>query len=161
MLPVEALKSIPGLGKAESGQISTAYTVAMGLLGESVATADDFVEAARGKLFDPEDEGSARAIAGAICDLRGDIKVVLASAELAGSVLPSFMSLDTSLDVRMKFADGKLLTAAPVVVAYLDTDANGEEIWFQMTKGDIEGLVKQFNVILSDIKAAEALIPKT
>jgi len=150
--------NISDLSESEVTQISTVYSVVMGLLNESDASVDDFAVAGRGKIFDLEDEASARAIARDLCDVRGELETSLQTRKISGAVLPSFVELETVLDVRLKFDKGILEAYAPVIVAYLNTDARQHRMWFQMTKGDVESLIRQLSDTLLEIEAAETLM---
>jgi hypothetical protein len=116
------LRPIAKLSERESEQLAYAYSLIIGLLLESTATTDDFVNAAKGVLFAPEQEATARSIADSICASRREIKATVDRAQLAGEVLPSLYSFDLAVDVRVRISNGELKTFVPVAILHLDTD---------------------------------------
>jgi hypothetical protein len=153
-----SLRSVVPLSVKEAEQVASTYTIVIGLLSESTATPDDFVEAARGRLFRPENEATARMIAEFICASRMELDLAVERAQIAGQILPSFATLDFAVDVRLRIANGRVKTAVPIFVVHIDTDTE-DHLWFQMTQGDVQELIKKLTKALEDVEAAQAFLP--
>jgi hypothetical protein len=71
------------------------------------------------------------------------------------AVLPSFRSLETTVDVRLRFEDDAIVLAVPVVVAMLRTDSVQQRLWFQLSKVQVESLIKELQSALKQMEKAE------
>ncbi|HEY8333603.1 MAG TPA: hypothetical protein VIQ05_07390 [Tardiphaga sp.] len=156
-LDSSALGEVTKLPERESEQIASVYSLVIGLLSESAANPSEFVEAAKGVLFFPEQAAVAKSIAAAVCASRDEIKKTVARTQLAGEVLPSLYTFDLAVDLRIRVVDGKVVTSAPVAVVHIDTDAEDHEIWVQLGRGDIESMIRTLSKALEDMKIAETL----
>jgi hypothetical protein len=154
-----SLRSIVALSTKAAEQVASTYTVAIGLLSETTATPEDFVNAAKGTLFRPENESTARTVAEFICASRAELDLAVERAQIAGQILPSFASLDLAVDVRLRITNGVIKTAVPLFVVHIDTDTD-EHLWFQMTQGDVRELIKKLTRALEDVDVAETFLPK-
>jgi len=149
--------TITGLTSSDADQAAAVYSLIIGLLAESNASPAEFVEASKGFIFDPEHEQTVLAIATAICSHRDQIAATIKLARLSGAVLPSFAQLEIAIDVRLSIVGGSVETAVPVAVVHLDTDADHQEAWFQMTIADVEKVTEKFTKALGDLKVAQAV----
>ena len=77
---------------------------------------------------------------------------------LVNAVLPSFDGFESVLDVRIGEGEQKGV-AVPVAIAFLDTDARDEQLWFQLTKEDVQELI-ELNALLKRFEAADELVAK-
>jgi hypothetical protein len=148
-----------GLGERDAEQLASALSLVIGLISESSATPDEFVVAGRGRLFDAADEPVAKSIAISICDRRTEISEVVERAQLVASVLPSLAAFDIAVDLRLRFVDGTLRSSVPACVVRISTDTNSQEIWLQMSRGDLQDLIAKLTTALGDMDAAAALLP--
>jgi hypothetical protein len=153
-----AVRPIAKVSERESEQLAFAYSLLIGLLLETNATADDVVNAGKGRLFEPAQEVTGKSIVDAIYASREEIKATVDRAQLAGEVLPSLYSLDIAVDMRIRVSEGELKTFVPVAVVHLDTDITGLEVWFQLSRGEVEEMVHKLSRCLEDMKLAETLI---
>lgn len=152
------LRSLTGLPANESEQLMSAYSLIVGLLAESSATPDDFIRAARNIIFSEGDDDSIRAIVAQICDDRAVIAAALQRAQIAGAVLPSFRRMEISIDIRVRFSEGRADAHIPVAIMRIDTDADNQQLWFQMTEGDIEDAIEKLQGALEQIRISDSLI---
>lgn len=150
-----ALASVTGLSDRDSEQLASAYSLVIGLLADSSATPDEFVDAGKGKLFKDEHVEVAREVAAAICGARGEISSSIEKTQLAGQVLPSLSEFEATVDIRLKIVDGQVKLSVPVAVVHIDTDAGGQEIWIQLTRGDIDEVIKKLSECLDHMVIAE------
>lgn len=151
------LRPIAKVSEREAEQLAATYSVTIGLLSESGASPEDLVSAAKGALFAPEQEATAKSIAEAICASREEIKAGIERALLANGVLPSLRDFEIAVDARVEVVDGKLKTLVPIAIAHVDTDAAHVELWVQLSKGDVEDIIKKLSQCLEDMKLAETL----
>jgi hypothetical protein len=152
------LRQITGLPTKVAEQVASVYSLVIGLLTETTATPEEFLEAAANKVFVEPDRAAAKSIATAVCDARAEILSTVLRTQLAGEVLPSLYTFDVAVDVRVRVEDGSVVTSVPVAVLHIDTDAENHEIWLQLTKGDIDNLIRTLTTTLSDMQVAEDLV---
>jgi hypothetical protein len=76
---------------------------------------------------------------------------------LSNATLPSFRKLDISVDLRIDFQkDGSPVTL-PIAIAYLDTDAAHQKLWFQMTESQVSELIEQLEKVRENLKRAASM----
>ncbi|WP_158812509.1 hypothetical protein [Methylocapsa sp. S129] len=153
-----ALRGITKLSERDNEQLASVYSVIIGLLSESSATPDDFVAAAKGILFTPPHEDIAKSIADSICSAQSEIADMVGRAQLAGEVLPSLAAFDIVVDVRIRVIDGEIKTSIPVAILHVDTDAADQELWVQLSRGDIEETIRKLSKCVADMQLAETLV---
>lgn len=120
--------------------------------------AQEFLAAGRAaRAFDDSVSEALHPLAELVEAERDKVKDGLKRANLAGQVLPSLTLFDVAVDLRLKFDDGKVVGAVPVLVAYLDTDAEGQRVWVQLTQVDAERLIEQLQRGLTSLKAAQRM----
>lgn len=147
------LKARTGLDENDAGSVISLFTLAIGLISETGASADDFIEAAKGIILDPPYEAVGMEVASLICAKRDQIKRTLAKAQLGHSVLPSLTGFQIAIDVRMRLENGAIVTKVPVAILHIDTDAVSQELWVQLSQADIEELLTKLRTAESDLAA--------
>jgi hypothetical protein len=151
-----SIRPLTTLSEQEADQVASVFSVVIGLLSESEATPDEFVSATKGKLFNPEQESTAKSVAVSICAARQEISSALARAQLAGQILPSLEGFYVAVDMRVRVVDGELKAAVPVAVVSIDTDT-ADNYFLQLTKGEVEDTIKKLSQALEDMKFIETL----
>jgi hypothetical protein len=141
----------------DAERLASAYSIIIGLLSESEASAEQFAEAARNKLFNEEDELTAFTIATLACEHRDELKAGIERAQLAGAVLPSLIRFELEVDFRVRVSEGTIKTGVPIAVVHIDTDATAQEMWLQLSRGDVEDMIKKLNDTLESMNVAETL----
>jgi len=154
-----ALRSISELSQRDAEKVASTYLLVVGLLTDSAATPEDFALVARGKLFREENERAALSLAQSICSQRDEISRAVQRAQLGGAVLPSLRKFEIATDVRLKISDGAVKNGVPVIVAHIDTDADRQELWVQLSQRDVEEIIRKMNECLKDMAIAESVIP--
>jgi len=76
-------------------------------------------------------------------------------AAVSSRVLPSLVDFELSVDIRVDFEKEQIALAVPIIVAHLDTDAAHEELWFQMSKTQVERLSEDLRKVLGRLDQAE------
>jgi hypothetical protein len=152
-----ALAARLGRSASEVGDALSALTIAIIGMSSAERTAtqltDELVEA---ELFDgPQD--AAVALAERIVQDRPAVQTSLKRGETARAVLPSLVDVETTVDIRLAFDKERVVDAIPVVVVHIDTDAVHEELWFQMTKLQVEHLITDLQHVLKLVAEAERI----
>jgi hypothetical protein len=125
------------------------------LLAEG-GTADEFLAASvQTELMRPEMQPKIRPFLDNIVADRAVVKKALRRASMSSQVLPFLSDFEVVVDLRMAYEDSAVLDAVPVAVFHIDTDANGQEIWFQASKGQLERLKIDIDGTLKKMEAAE------
>jgi len=83
------------------------------------------------------------------------IKGDLETARLASALLPSLLSFDTTVDVRVRVRQNQVAMSVPVLIVHLDTDASDQEIWFQLSKRQVQKMIDEFTMALNQMEVAE------
>jgi hypothetical protein len=86
---------------------------------------------------------------------RSSVSSALRRASLATRLLPSLTDLSCVVDIRIGFDNDEIALAVPVVLMHIDTDSNNQEIWFQMSKGQLKTAIEDLTKILLRVEAAE------
>ena len=139
-------------------RLTAALSFAVGLLTDTDVSAAEFVDVARGKHFDPVDEGSTLAIATAIVTQRQGLNESIGRKRLAISVLPYLTEFEVTVDVRFRFEDNKPTESVSIAIVHIDTDSTTQEIWFQLTRADIESIQQKLTRALEQMAVSEALV---
>lgn len=139
----------------------TAATVTLLAFSQSDIIVDDFIEEAiSAKLITEDARESVRTLAKRVEADRGAMKAVLQRSKIARELLPSLTDFETTIDVRLGFEKGRINATVPVVLAHIDTDSQNEEIWFQMTKAQVEKTIADLQDLLRRLEEAEKLAPR-
>lgn len=93
-----------------------------------------------------------------VTDHVDSFKDVLDRARLATRTLPTFVSLSTTIDARLRFEDEKVQVVVPVAVLWLDTDKENEEVVFQATAEGVEQMIEQLQDVQRQLQATEEWI---
>lgn len=135
-----------------------------------VALTGSFVEAddsdllnklAAHKLVLERDFGVVREWLYAVREKSGGFRDAFERDSLANKVLPSLQGFDVVVDVRLSFSkDEGMPGAVPVAIAMLDTDADGQTIWFQMSKTQLQRLQAKLHTVAKQFEVAEKLAAK-
>jgi hypothetical protein len=139
-------------------QLSNAATAISGIINltpDGEFGTAEVLDAARGKLFDASAEAVVAPFVERVLGETRDWRARLAQRQLAVQTLPAFLALELSVDLRFKFKDDKIEDAAPVLVVHLDTDADGGEVWFQATRGDVRLMIERLIKAAHELELAE------
>jgi hypothetical protein len=128
--PVDELVKTLGLTPSEIGSVVSACMVVVPMFGEG-ARPEEFLDAAtKAKLIDPALAPRLKPFVDVVAAHTADIAAVIKRVALTDQVLPSFMTVDVAVDVRLGFAEGRVDVVAPVALIHIDTDGENQELWF-------------------------------
>lgn len=156
----EPFEKIFGTSKRDSGTLVSAISVVVGLLTQTRVSADDFVRAAVGKLFEEKDAPAAARIARIVNEDRDRLDKTIERRYLAAQTLPSLNSFDVSVDLRLQFDGSEVREGVPVAVVYIATDGN-PELWLQLTQADVALIVEKLGSISQQMNSAAELFSRS
>ncbi|MGD0222462.1 MAG: hypothetical protein ABSF71_08990 [Terriglobia bacterium] len=154
------LASVLNISEQETTALLGAASVLVGTITQRQEPPEAVVKAAaEAQFLEPADVPAAVALAQVILRERDAVAVIVERARIGVEVLPSFEDLAATTDVRLGFKEGHVSLAVPVVVAHLSTDSS-KGLWLQLTRGQIERLIKQLEDAKRNLEAAEQWIEK-
>jgi hypothetical protein len=155
-------KEIPGLDRSgDAGRAVTALSVEFALLTQNAVSSAEFVQAGTGKIFDSNSEATASSIANIVIARRATLTRAMERSRLANLVLPSLVRLEVTVDLRIRFQDGRAQDSVPVALVYIDTDSDNNEMWFQMSRADVDTMIEKLQSTATDMDLAEGLLRHT
>lgn len=147
------------LSKGDARDLSIAISTIIGMLSENSPTADEVMRAAvNANILDAGQTEAVRPFLGLILGRKTTIDDAMDRGNLSGGVLPSLTRFEGTIDARIGFEKNKPKIAVPVAVIHFDTDAENQEIWFQIGKIQLDGLIKNLQELATQLDAAEALL---
>jgi hypothetical protein len=87
---------------------------------------------------------------------RPQIRRSMRRASLPAQVFPYFSDIDIVVDLRLAFEADTILDSVPVALVAIDTDTDGERIWFQASKQQMRELQEEIDKALKQMDAVEA-----
>jgi hypothetical protein len=139
------------------GDVLAAVSIPVGATMDISVKEDEFLEFARGKLFDDSDAEVAREVTETVMRQKEQIRGALDESALANAVLPSFRSIAAEVDLRLKFDDdGGVAANVPIAVLVLDTDTQ-DPLSFQATRNDVARMIDKLEKIATNMDRAATL----
>lgn len=162
-LPETELRSLLANVGVEDAKAALA---AGSFLAVGISSTDEGVEqvitgAVNAKIFAETDAPGVRRFAALVARNRDEFQRGLERQRLAKSVLPSLTMFETLVDLRPSFVQNGFEFAIPVVLVHIDTDAPGQEVWFQASKGQLENIVRELHEALHRVVEAEKWVSKS
>lgn len=149
----KSLVSEMGLSQEHARQVRLAVAMMVGSLRESSVSSEEFVTAGlKHSAFNEADRSGIRNFAELIICVRHELKEENELVQLQNDVLPTLTEFDLTLDARVRISEGAVTRGAPVVIAYVDTDAEGQLVWFQMDEERVRELRDKFTSTLDKIE---------
>jgi hypothetical protein len=150
--------AITHLTPSDAGRLATALSIVIALLTENVASTAEFIQAARGHLFEPSSELAAHTVADLIISQRAEVTASMARKRLANVVLPSLTYFDVTVDVRLQFVNDKVDEYVPVAMMSIDTDGENNRLWCQLTLADVEMIVQRLQDAARQMALADTIM---
>jgi hypothetical protein len=153
--PLEDLEKHLALSKYDVSSLFAASMLVVPLLSEGV-NADEFAAAAtKADLIPLELLPKIKPFIDTVVSERPQIGRAMRRATLPAEVLPFVTDVEIAVDVRLAFEGETVREVAPVAMVHIDTDATGEEIWFQASKRQMERLKGDIDRAIKRMEAAE------
>jgi len=146
-----------GLGRTQMGAlVAAASLMAVAMSPPRQISAQTFVDAAiEANVLDRKDSDAALRLGKLVEAQRPAMRRALDRARMLAEVLPVLTNVDWTVDLRFGFAKDKIDAAIPIAMVFLDTDRQGQEICFQITKPHLERLIQELGRALSRIRLVE------
>jgi hypothetical protein len=155
-IELEPIRGSLSLESSDASALVSACRILMGILSFRGESPSEVIHAAvEAKILDTKNEARISAFAEMAARDRPGLKQSLIASSLQHQVLPSLAQFEVRIDLRLQFAGGKISAAAPVAVAWLDTDSMDTELWFQMTRPQIVALEAKLQRAREEIDLAE------
>jgi hypothetical protein len=152
----DEVASTLGVEPEDATALMTAVSFATFSLTSRGDKAEDFVKAlTTAKIVTETQQPQALRVAQAIVNNRLALKEALQRSRVAAAVLPSLIQFETTIDLRLGFEKNQVGFAVPVVVMHVDTDAQGEELWLQVNKKQLENLIRDLEEARRRLDQAE------
>ena len=151
---------IPTLTRRDAGRLATALSISLALLTQNLVSAGEFVQAARGSIFEPASEAAAHAIAELVISQRERLAKAMARNRLANVVLPSLSDFSVTVDLRLQFTNDKVDTFVPVAIVNMDTDGENNRLWCQLSRADIDMILETLQNAANQMDLAEKMMAK-
>lgn len=141
-----------GLREKHADRVRIAVVMMVGSLRESPVTAEEFIEAGlNNTAFTQAEIYGLKRFAQMIIAVRAELKRESDLVQLQDVVLPTLMEFELTLDARVQILDGVVANAIPVVIAFVDTDAEDQLVWFQMNEQRVRELRDKLTTKLHEI----------
>jgi hypothetical protein len=145
-----------GVKEDEVGPLLAAVSVVGLSLSQTEETADNFVAAAlKAKVINDAEKATLLAFAQGIVKDRIHLAAVLGRSQVVSEVLPTLTDFETTIDVRPVFEKGQIVGSVPIILVHMDTDASDMELWFQISKNDLQHVLESLSDSLRRVEQAE------
>jgi hypothetical protein len=145
-----------GLKPDEAGNVVGAVGMLMAMFTSSDEGVEDFVNAATTfRLIDESQREPLKRFGQLVTQEHEAIKSTLSRSSIGEEVLPSLVDFQISIDLRLKFEKDKVAETSPVAIIHLDTDAENQLIWFQLSRKQLKRLTIDLQKALNRLDQAE------
>lgn len=153
----ELAKEYLTVSNVQAGNAVTAFSVLIGLLSDRDDPIESVIIAGSGKLFEAGDSDQVAFVANAIRQRGKSLERNIRRHSLSAETLPSLVSFELSVDLRLGFSEEKLVESVPVAVVHISTDTE-PEIWLQLSRGDIDTIITKLQKTSKQMEVAETLL---
>ncbi len=154
--PLDDLEKSLKLSKGDLSSLFAAAMLTVPILGEG-GNAEEFVSSAvKSGLIKETLVPKIQPFIDTIVSQKAVIGRAIRRASLPSQVFPSFSSIEVAVDLRIGFEDQKVVDAVPVAIVHIDTDTNGDEMWFQCSKHEMLQLKSEIEDAVKRMEAAES-----
>lgn len=158
-LEIEAIVSELDIEGDEIHHLVNSSRLLLGILAFRTESVEEIISSAlEANILSEENKDDIMAFGNAAAGNRMGLKQTLSLASLQHALLPSLTELEVRVDFRFGFEGDKVNRIAPVVLVHLDTDAINQEVWFQLTPSQVEGVIARLEQALNQLNAAGALL---
>ena len=152
----EELEKSLSLSKDDLSGLVAAAMIAVPLLAER-GTAEEFTSAAvKVGLLPAELTQEIVPFAQSVISERSGLGRTIRRTAMSSQVLPYLAEVEIVVDLRIDFENQEVHEAVPLAMFHIDTDANGQEIWFQASKPQLERLRSDIEAAIKRMENAEA-----
>lgn len=139
--------------------ISAATFFGAMLASHPEASSEQFVASLiENKLLVEADRLMALKFSEVVARARVELTEEFDKSSLRNTLLPSLRKFDTVVDIRLSPTDVTPVLAVPVVLLMVDTDAERETLWCQLSKNELKAVIAKLSKTLERVEAAESWI---
>ena len=143
----------------EAVGLVTTSSITAATLSTREDTVDQFVDAqSKAQWIGDGKTSEAAARLGRITVANRDrLKDALARSRLGAESLPVLTQFEATIDIRPNFdkESNQITFAVPIAILHIDTDAEGQEVRFQLTKRELEKMSNDVKDALKRMEEAE------
>ena len=149
-----------GISLEHAAPVQMAVAMMVQTLSQSSVTLDQFIHAGlESSAYSEAQVPGLSKLANLLISARPELQEQANVARLQNTVLPTLTTFEMVLDARFQISKGTVVRSVPVVLAYADTDSEGQVIWFQMDEATIRGLRDDLSSMLDQIQTLKASLP--
>jgi len=145
-----------GIPTEEAKPLLAAAAVFASLISSGEVEVDDLVgQAKTAEVINGNDIDGALQFSRVAASNRAAIQGAMERSGIASAVLPSLSEFETTVDLRLGFEKGRVCSSIPLAIVHVDTDAEGQKLWLQLTKGEVERIVEDLQGVIRQMEDAE------
>lgn len=145
-----------GIPPEEGGPLFAAAGLFTSIFSSREVVVDDLMRYARtAEVINEKNAQAALQFAQLAARDRAAIARAMEQSGIASAVLPSLSTFETTVDLRLGFEKGRISTTVPLAVLHVDTDAEGQEVWVQLTKREVQRIVEDLQGVIRRLEEAE------
>lgn len=154
-LELEPLVAQLGSEPGETRAILAAARLILGIVAYRDDSPQDVVSAAvEAGVLEQNDAAAILELATDWARDRRELRKSLDESSLQHALLPSLSRIELRVDIRLAFSEGKISSAVPVALVYIDTDATDAQLWFQMSMSQVAALESKLAEIRKQLASA-------
>jgi hypothetical protein len=154
--PLDDLEKSLKLSASDLGSLFAASMLIVPILGEG-GNAEEFVSSAvKVGLISENLVLKIQPFVAAIVGQRAQVGRAIRRASLPAQVLPYISDVEIVVDLRIGFEEQDVIETIPVAIVHIDTDTDGQEVWFQSSKHQMQQLKSDLEEAIKRMEAAEA-----
>ena len=140
----------------EMSSLMMAATLSASILSAGTFSAEEFVQTVvEGQFLEETHTAPLLEFAKIVLEGAYPFGDALSRQRLASQIIPSFVEWYTTIDVRVRVQGEQVSDTVPVLIVHLLTDMEERPTIFQMTKEDVEQLIKQLQEVKSQLQTTE------
>ena len=156
--PFEKYATLLNISRSEAVDVLSAAMATLAFISQNEISADAFGQrAVDERVIDAGDKTAVSNFVQALLDQNILLREEVERSRISTLFLPSFVSLEAIIDVRLRFKEADVQAAVPVAVVRLRTEDERaeEEAMFQVTSVGIEEIIEQLQKANHQLQAAE------
>jgi hypothetical protein len=159
-LESEALAGVLGLDERQASDVVLACSLTAGAVTDLQVTADDFLDAARERVFEPAHEDAVRTLVGSLIGRRSALREAIERSSVANAILPTFQSSAVEIDLRLRFGDdGAVSGGTLVAIVGIRTDIE-DDFYFQLSPEELRRLTKRLNEAVGRLHSSTSVLDR-
>jgi len=156
--PLEELGRALELPQNDISLLFAAAMLTVPVVGQSGGdSSSDFIAAAvRGRIMPEGLAEKIRPFIDTVVSERAQITRAVRRGSLPRQVMPSLTDVEIVVDLRMLFEKDVVAEGLAVAMMHIDTDENGQEVWFQASRDQLTQLKSDIEDAIKKMELAEA-----